>query len=188
MKHLWSALLVLAAGVGAGAQEIKVPSTWDQLSAKADEVVNVTMDKKMLQFATKFMDDDDDDVEAKRLISRLHGLYVRSLEFKTPGAYTDADVEPIRAQLRGPEWSRIVQVDSKADREFVEIYIKTGNNQTTGMVVLSEEPTQLVFVDLEGSINPEDLDNLSGNFGIPKNVGGAKKATPAAKSATAVTK
>jgi len=184
MKQLWLAVLMFAAGHGAGAQEIKVPSSWDQLAARADEVVKVTMDRKMLQYASKFMEDQDD-TESKRLISKLNGLYVRSLEFKTLGAYTDADVEPIRAQLQGSDWSRIVEVDSKVDKELVEIYIKTVNSQTMGMVVLSQEPTELVLVHLDGPINPGDLDNLSGNFGIPKNVRGPKKLTPAPKSATA---
>lgn len=182
MKILWCAVLILASGIAAGAQEIKVPSSWDQLAAKADEVVKVTMDKKMLQFASKFMDNEDD-AEGKRLIAKLNGLYVRSLEFKKPGAYTDADVEPIRAQLQGPEWSRIVQVESKPDKEHVEIFLKMVNNQSMGLVVLSQEPTELVLVHLDGPINPEDLDNLSGNFGIPKNIHAPKNsaAKPAVK-------
>lgn len=175
MKILWCAVLILASGVAAGAQEIKVPSSWDQLAAKADEVVKVTMDKKMLAFASKFMDDEDD-AEGKRLITKLNGLYVRSLEFKKAGAYTDADVEPIRAQLQGSEWSRIVQVESKPENEHVEIFLRTVNNQTMGLVVLSQEPTELVLVHLDGPINPEDLDDLGGKFGIPKNVHAPKKA------------
>lgn len=185
MKILWCAVLILASGIGAGAQEIKVPSSWDQLAAKADEVVKVTMDKKMLAFASKFMDDEDD-AEGKRLIGKLNGLYVRSLEFKKAGAYTDADVEPIRAQLQGSEWSRIVQVESRPNKEHVEIFLKTVNNQTMGLVVLSEEPTELVLVHLDGPINPDDLDSLGGKFGIPKDVHSPKNAT--AKPATEVKK
>ena len=174
-KPFWCAVFILIAGLVAGAQEIKVPSSWDQLAAKADEVVKVTMDKKMLQFASKFMDNEGD-AEGKKLISKLNGLYVRSLEFKKPGAYTDADVEPIRTQLQGSEWSRIVQVESKPDKEHVEIFLKTVNNQKMGLVVLSQEPTELVLVHLDGPIDPEDLDDLSGNFGIPKNIHSPKKA------------
>ncbi|MDT8068898.1 MAG: DUF4252 domain-containing protein [Terriglobia bacterium] len=178
MKTLWCAVLIVISGLAAWAQEIKVPSSWDRLAAKADEVVKVTMDKKMLQFASKFMDNEGD-AEGKRLVSKLNGIYVRSLEFKQPDEFTDADVEPIRAQLQGPEWSRIVQVESKPDKEHVEIYIRTVNNQTMGIVVLSQEPKELVLVHLDGPINPEDLDDLSGNFGIPKNIHVPKKSAPA---------
>lgn len=166
---LGCALLVLASVTAAGAQAIKVPENWDRLSAKADEVVNVTLDKKMLGLASKFMDDEDD-AAGKRLISKLNGIYVRSLEFKNPGEFTAADVEPIHAQLQGPEWSHIVSVNSKAEKENVGIYIKTVNNQTVGMVILAEEPTELTFVQLDGPVNPEDLGELSGNFGIPRGI------------------
>jgi hypothetical protein len=164
-----SAMLVLASVITAGAQAIKVPENWDRLAAKADEVVNVTLDKKMLGLASKFMDDEDD-AAGKRMISKLNGIYVRSLEFKNPGEFTAADVEPIHAQLQGPEWSHIVSVNSKAEKENVGIYIKTVNNQTVGMVILAEEPTELTFVQLDGPVNPEDLGELSGNFGIPKGI------------------
>ena len=163
-----AALLVLASVTAAGAQAIKVPENWDRLAAKADEVVNVTLDKKMLGLASKFMDEDD--AAGKRMISKLNGIYVRSLEFKNPGEFTAADVEPIHAQLQGPEWSHIVSVNSKAEKENVSIYIKTVNNQTVGMVILAEEPTELTFVQLDGPVNPEDLSELSGNFGIPKGI------------------
>lgn len=178
MKRIfWSVVFIAANVIGSAAQDvIKVPESWDKLAAKADEVVKVTMDKKMLQFASKFMDNEGD-VEGKRLVSKLNGIYVRSLEFKKPGEFTEADVEPIRAQLKGPEWSRIVQVESRSEKEHVEIYIKNVNGEAKGLVVLSEEPMELVLVHLDGPISPEDLDDLSGNFGIPKNVHGPKKST-----------
>jgi hypothetical protein len=166
-------IVIIIISAAAESQTIKVPESWDQLAAKADEVANINLDRKMLKFAAKFMDmnkDDDDVAEAKSLISKLNGIYVRTLEFKEPRTFSDADVEPIRAQLRGAEWSHIVDVNSKTDKERVDIYVKTVNDQTMGMVILTQEPTSLAFIDLDGAINPEDLDKLSGNFGIPKNV------------------
>jgi hypothetical protein len=120
---------------------------------------------------------------AKSVISKLNGIYVRTLEFKEARSFSDSDVEPIRAQLRGPEWSHIVDVNSKADKERVDIYVKTVHEQPMGMVILAQEPTSLAFIDLDGSINPDDLDKLSGNFGIPKGLHG-----PKAKADTATPK
>src|ERR1700730_18467903 len=168
-RMLWCTLFAVACGVASLAQSFKVPESWDKLAAKADEVVNIKLDGKMLHFASKFMNDKDD-ADGKQLISKLKGIYVRSLEFKNPGEFTQADVEPIRDQLQGPEWSRMVDVDSKTDKEKVTIYVKSLGNQTVGMVILAEEPNELTFVDLDGPINPDDLDGLSGNFGIPKGI------------------
>ena len=127
MKQIWLAVILLVMGGVAEAQSIKVPESWNQLAAKADEVANINLDRKMLKFAAKFMDMDkgDNDAEAKQLVSKLNGIYVRTLEFKEPRTFSDADVEPIRAQLRGPEWSHIVDVNSKTDKSRVDIYIKT---------------------------------------------------------------
>lgn len=189
MKRIfWCVVVVAASVLGSPAQAIKVPDSWDKLAAKADEVVKVTMDKKMLQFAAKFMDNEGDK-EGKRIVTKLNGIYVRSLQFNKPGEFTEAELEPIRAQLQGPEWSRIVQVESRSDKEHVEIYIKNVNNTAEGVVILSEEPQELVLVHLDGPINPEDLDELGGSFGIPKNVHSPKKATAGQpKPATAVKK
>jgi uncharacterized protein DUF4252 len=180
---LWCAIFGLAGVLACAAQTIKVPESWDRLAAKADEVVNVTMDRKMLQFASKFMDQEGDQ-EGKQLVSKLNGIYVRSLQFKKPGAFAEADVESLRAQLQGPEWSRLVQVDSKSAKQKVEIYVKTVGDQTMGMVILALEPTELTFVDLDGPINPEQIGELGGNFGIPKDVHVQPKKAAAPQSLT----
>jgi len=178
MKAGFLISIFLAATVAGAQQTIVVPESWDRLAAKADEVVNVTLDKKMLNFAARFIhaDEGDKDPEVAQLISKLTGIYVRTLEFKQDESFVDSDVEPIRVQLRGPEWSQIVHVDSKSDKEKVDIYVRMAGDHTTGMVILSQEPKELAFVDLEGPISPEDLNKLSGNFGIPKNLHGKPKA------------
>ena len=173
MLKVWVAAIFLCPAGWAQAQAIRVPDSWNQLAEKADEVANINLDSKMLKLASKFLnmdkDDNDPDVaSAKSVISKLNGIYVRTLEFKEPRAFSDSDVEPIRAQLRGPEWSHIVDVNSKADKERVDIFVKTVNEQPMGIVILTQEPTSLAFIDLDGAINPDDLDKLGGNFGIPK--------------------
>jgi hypothetical protein len=152
-----------------GAQEIKLPASVERLSAKASSVVDVTMDANLLQLASRFLSDKDaDDAQVKKLIAGLKGIYVRSFEFDKPGEYQDSDVEPIRAQLRNPAWSRIVGVRSAKSGENAEVYIKTDNNKIGGLVVLATEPKELTLVSIEGSIDPDQLHELGGHFGIPK--------------------
>ena len=173
MKRIyWIPVVVLAATLAAHAQKIEIPASWDQLAAKAQEVDNVTLDKSMLGLAAKFMkdDNDQDSVEINRLLGKLNGIYVRHLEFKNPGEFTEADVEPVRAQLQGPEWSRVVDVNDKNSKEKVVIYMRTVDGKSAGLVILAEQPTELTFVHLDGSIDPQDIGALGGNFGIPKEV------------------
>jgi len=151
------------------AQDIKIPPSLDRLASKASDVVDVTMDSNLLQLASRFLSDkDSDDAKVKKLIAGLKGIYVRSYEFEKTGEYQESDVEPIRAQLRNPAWSRIVGVRSQKSGENSEVYVKTGNNKIGGLVILSTEPKQLTIVSIEGSIDPDQLNELGGHFGIPK--------------------
>jgi len=151
------------------AQEIKLPANLDRLAAKASDVVDVTMDSRLLQLASRFLSDKEaDDAKVKKLIAGLKGIYVRSFEFEKAGEYQASDIDPIRAQLRSPAWSRIVGVRSQKSGENAEVYLKTDNDKIGGLVILSAEPKELTIVSIEGSIDPDQLNDLGGHFGIPK--------------------
>ena len=150
-----------------GAQEIKLPASLDRLAAKATEVVDVTMDANLLQLASRFLSDKDaDEAHVKKIIAGLKGIYVRSFEFEKPGNYQESDIEPVRTQLHNPAWSRIVGVRKSAENS--EVYLKTENGKVGGLVILVTEPKQLTIVSIEGTIDPDQLNELGGHFGIPK--------------------
>jgi Domain of unknown function (DUF4252) len=162
------AILASIALAPLAAQDIKIPPSLDRLALKATDVVDVTMDSNLLQLAGRFLSDkDSDDAQVKKLIGGLKGIYVRSYEFQKAGEYQESDIEPIRTQLHNPAWSRIVGVRQKSG-ENAEVYVKTGNNKIGGLVILSTEPKQLTIVSIEGSIDPDQLNELGGHFGIPK--------------------
>jgi hypothetical protein len=142
-----------------------------QLAARASNYTEVTLDRKMLDFASNFMNDEDD-AEGKRIIAKLKGIYVRTYEFDKPGQYTAADLAQIRQAFSGPDWEPIVK--SRGKDEADDVYMKMVNGQMMGMIVLSVEPKELDFVYIDGPIRPEDLGAISGHFGIP--TGAAKGA------------
>jgi hypothetical protein len=163
------AIAFLAVCASAWAQDIKMPPALDRLAAKAAETAEVTLDSSMLQFAGRFMSEKDgNEAKAKKLIGGLKSIYVRSFEFAKEGEYNSADVEAVRAQLQPPAWSRIVGVRSK-NGENAEVYFKSSTvNQIGGLVVIAAEPKELTIVHISGNIQPEDLADLSGEFGVPK--------------------
>lgn len=164
------ATIALAAAVlPAWAQEIKMPVNLDALAEKAEESVVVTMDKSMLKLAGKFLKDEDNEADVRRLISGLEGIYVRNFEFSNEGEYSRADVDAVRAQLQGPAWGRIVGVRSKRRDGDVDVYFKdAGNGQLGGIVVICAEPRELTIVNIVGTLDPEKLVDLGGEFGIPR--------------------
>jgi hypothetical protein len=162
-------LLVFAAGAAQAQMLLKIPDSFSRLANKADEVVDVTLDAKMLGLASKFLSDQDaDEKAAKKIVSGLKGIYVRSYKFSKEGEYSEADVELLRNQLRGPRWSCVVSVRSKKDRDNAQVCFYSQNGTVGGLAVVATEPKELTIVNISGFIDPEHLNVLEGQFGIPK--------------------
>jgi hypothetical protein len=168
-KILPPLILLLALAALSQAQDFKVPPDVEKLSARAKETVEVTMDGSMLRWASKFLSaEDPGEAECARLVANLKAIYVRSYEFDKDGAYTEAEVESLRAQMNRPEWSKVVGVRSTKDGDNVDIYFRLENDKIAGMVIIDAEPRELTFVHIVGPIQVDELADLGGEFGIPR--------------------
>jgi len=153
----------------------------DKLFPKAVETVDVRVDGSLLLMASKFLRSDKaDEAAVKEIVQALKGVYVKGVEFDKEGEYSDADVESIRQQLSAPGWERIVGVRSKRDGQNVEVFLMINNDAVIeGIGVLISDPKQVMVVNVVGPLDPEKINNLRGQFGIPKefalDFGGAKK-------------
>ena len=148
----------------------------DRLAAKASNAVDLSLNGPTLQFAAKFLDSKDpDEAKVKKLLEGIEGIYVKSFEFKTAGQYAPADVDSVRAQLRAPEWSRIVGVKSSEDDENAEIYVRTASKKITGVAILCAAPKELTVVNIVGPVDLDTLAELGGHFGVPKLQNAPKK-------------
>jgi len=178
MKNSILKLAIIAVSLAPvwAAEDLKLPVDLDKLADRAKESVDVTLDSSTLQLASGFLSKDDpDEVQVKKMISKLKGIYVRSFEFDKEGQYSMSDVQAIRAQLKGPNWSRIVGVKSVGG-ENAEIYLQKNGDQIGGIVVLDAEPKELTIVHVDGPISPEELSRLGGHMGIP-NIGKTNRHT-----------
>lgn len=161
--------ITACAALTAQAQAVKLQlDDLDKLEARAAESVNVTLDGKLLELASLFLDSKKPEEAAIRdLVGGLKGVYVRVFEFDKEGEYSMTDVEPVRTQLRAPSWSRMVGVKSKKEGENVEVYMMMTGAQIGGITFIATEPKQLSVINIIGSIDLEKLIKLSGKFGIP---------------------
>ena len=166
------ALLVIMLGaVPARAQEARLQiKHLEKLADKASEVVDVTLDGPMLQLAAKFMSDErsSEEAQARDLVRKLKGIYVKSFEFDNEGEYLPADVDAIRAQLHSASWKRIVNVRSKRDHENAEVYLMGAADNIQGMAIISAEPKELTVVNIVGPIDVDKLSHLEGSLGVPR--------------------
>jgi hypothetical protein len=169
-------LLALAFAIAAPAQQLDL-SILDRLAAKAKSAVNVSLDEEKLKFASAFLSSDDPNQSAARnLVGALKGVNVRVLEFDQPGAFSAADLEGIRSQLRGGGWSRIVE--ARDGDQLAEVYFFTKDKIMNGITIIASEKRELTVVNIAGPIDMKMLGSLAGKFGIPKDLPGMPGSAP----------
>ncbi len=166
--HFIALLLVITSAFVAKAQDTRIQmSSLDHLAAKASQTVDVNVDERLMKLAARlFSDKDEDEREIKKLIEGLKGVYVKSFEFENEGQFVAADLEPIRAQLRGAGWTRMVNVISKKEGN-VEVYLQFAGEAINGLAVLHTDDKELTVVNIVGPVNLDKLAQLEGQMGIP---------------------
>ena len=116
-KLLAAAALMLLALASARAQttdgRLRLESL-EGVATKASETVNIDVDGALLSLGRSLLSDDKPDEKAiKEIIEGLRGVFVRTYEFKSEGDFKDADLDGLRQQLRGPGWSRLVDIKTR---------------------------------------------------------------------------
>ena len=166
--HFIALLLVITSAFVAKAQDTRIQmSSLDHLAAKASQTVDVNVDERLMKLAARlFSDKDEDEREIKKLIEGLKGVYVKSFEFENEGQFVAADLEPIRAQLRGAGWTRMVNVISKKEGN-VEVYLQFAGEAINGLAVVHTDDKELTVVNIVGPVNLDKLAQLEGQMGIP---------------------
>lgn len=143
-------------------------SSLDHLAGKANQTVDVNVDERLMKVAAKVLSDKNaDEREVKKLVEGLKGIYVKSFQFDNAGEYSAADLETIRTQVRGPGWTRLVNVISKKDGN-VEVYLLFNGEQVGGLAVLYSEEKELTVVNIVGPVDLDKLAKLEGQFGVPE--------------------
>jgi len=167
MKHLTILMLWASVPAALGAQQFKL--NLEHLTAKSSEHLDLSLNGTNLQFAAKFLDSDDpEEAQIKKLVAGLEGIYVKHFNFKAANAWTQADLDTVRNQLRAPEWSRIVGMRSDEEGETNEVYLRTVGNKMSGVAIIAAEPRELTVVYIAGPIDLDALAALGGHLGVPK--------------------
>ena len=156
---LISALMIFSAlpSLGQGARlEMK---NLESLKSKAADSTDVALDGSMLQLAAQALanEKDADTAKIKDLVSKLKGVYVKTFEFKDANQYNLSDLDPIRAQLKDSNWSKVVDVHESGSGETTEVYMMKEGESLIGLAVLVAEPRELTVVNIVG---PIELDKL----------------------------
>ena len=136
-----------------------------ELAARASHVDEITLDKKMLSFATQFMNPKQsinplDEEATRKLMESLDGLYVRDFNFDKEGQFTPGQIEQLRAYYESSEWSPMVRNQDRKTGESSDVMIKLVNGESRGMFILDVEPKEVSIVLILGPVQMQDLQKV----------------------------
>lgn len=164
-------LVFLAGAFVANAQDARLKfENLNYLQDKAEEVVEVNIDGKLLELAKRVLLKVDDK-KAKAVgeaIKGLEGIYVRVFNFEKDNEYNIADVEAIRSQLQAPGWEKLANVRSKKKNQKIDIYTMFTGDMISGVAVVLSGDRSVGLVNVIGPIDIDTLVELSGRLNIPK--------------------
>jgi hypothetical protein len=167
----WAALAAAALALPAASfgrpPEFRVPE-FTHLRAKATETVDVDVGGLLLGLARWVTREEREHDPHLQILDDIDSVKVRSYKFDSDDAYTKADVDSLRSQLKGPEWNAMVQMHKRDAQEDVDVFICMDGNKTCGLAVIATQPRELTVVHIAGRIDIDRLSQLEGEFGIPK--------------------
>ena len=105
-----------------------------------------------------------EDPEAAELFKRLKGVRVSVYETDSMADGAVELIKGVSSRLVDQGWEAVVTVNS-AD-EQVRIFMMINDNLVEGITVMALEETEAVFVNVIGTINPEELGKVMENFDI----------------------
>jgi hypothetical protein len=148
------------------------------LEAKARESTDINLGPEQLKLMMGFSGEATKELQG--LGKSIERVQVKTFEFDKEGAYSIADMEKLRADLKTGDFVPFISV--KERNGFTEIAMRKGPKGMNGFVILVAEPRELTVVNIVGEIDLASLGKLAGKFGIP-NVHMGNSSKPAPKAA-----
>lgn len=164
-------MLGLLSATAANAQDARLRfEQLNNLETKAQDVVEINIDGKLLETAKRVMTkvNDADSQKVAQAISGLKGIYVRVYSFANENEYNVADVEQIRSQLNSPGWEKLANVRSKKNNQKVDVFTMFTGDQMSGVAVVVSDSKSVALVNVIGPIDIDLLVEMSGKMNIPK--------------------
>jgi hypothetical protein len=140
------------------------------LETKANEIVEVNIDGKLLDLAKRVMVkvNDQDAKKVGEAIKGLEGIYVRVYKFENENEYNPSDIDQIRSQLQTPGWSKLANVRSKKNNQKIDVFTMFTGDTMSGLAVVISENKSIALVNVIGPIDIDLLAEMSGKLNIPK--------------------
>lgn len=127
-----------------------------------DPTVQISVGESLLGLVSSLSASEDP--EAAELFKRLNGVRVNVFETENMADGAIDLVKDVSGKLNTLGWEPVVTVNSQDEQVRIFMMIRDGKVQ--GITVMAVEETEAVFVNVIGSINPEELGKVMDNFDI----------------------
>lgn len=149
---------------------------------EADRVLSVSIGPSILRMA-RWVTDADEDLEAEAVLKNVRAIRVSVYELQGNSTRLLKRAADTSSQLQKQGWEILVKINEGSEQTLV--MSKIIDQLMTGIVVLSIDEEDMVFVNLMGSIDPAQLGEiLRGldsktdvdlDFQLPENYADAEK-------------
>jgi|GEM_PF-1059879 len=154
------------------------PFRFDSIPGIAAEPhVQIDLGPALLGFAAEAARQSDPD--AADMIAGLRGISVRVYEELSDAAAVQSFVDRTAQSLEQSGWERVVFVQEGDEK--VRVHARLDNQQVVGMTVMVLEPSEAVFINIDGQIDPVQLGRVAAGMGLGDVLGaimGAAQAAP----------
>ncbi|HEX9952350.1 MAG TPA: DUF4252 domain-containing protein [Rubricoccaceae bacterium] len=167
-RFLLALALVAIAAPAALAQPARFDPT--RLDAFFDRPpkVEVNLRGAMLRLAASASDDDEGTGD---MLRGLRSILVRVYALDTARDGLVEQLATVERDMEASGWSTLVRVrpDGEDEEDDVWVYVREAGDAFDGLAVVSldHESGEASFVLIDGPIDPEQIGNLGGRFGIP---------------------
>jgi hypothetical protein len=108
-----------------------------------------------------------DDPEAAALFKRLKGVRINVFETRALTAAAVDYVRSVSSRLGALGWESVVTVNS--DDEQVRIFMKINGDAVEGITVMAIEEDEAAFINIIGSLKPDELEKVMDRFDVQIN-------------------
>ncbi|HEX6995209.1 MAG TPA: DUF4252 domain-containing protein [Gammaproteobacteria bacterium] len=159
-------------------QQQQSPFRFDSIPGIAAEPhVQIDLGPALLGFAAEAARQSDP--SAADMIAGLRGVSVRVYEELADAAAVQSFVDQTSQSLEQSGWERVVFVQDGTDK--VRVHARVENEQIVGMTVMVLDPSEAVFINIDGQIDPAQLGRVAAGMGFGDVLGaimGAAQAAP----------
>lgn len=124
---------------------------------EADRVLSVSIGPSILRMA-RWAIDEGEDPEAEAILKNVRAIRVAIYELEGDNTRLMKRATATSAHLQKQGWDVLVRANEDAEQTLV--LSKIVDQRMTGIVVLSIDAGDMVFVNLMGSIDPAQLGNI----------------------------